>query len=711
MSLLIPAASPSVEDQPPPPLLLPPSSAATPLPDVMPKITPNPVISPPAPPVSPLPSLPLAPPAPSPERAPLVAPPLPAAFPPSTPADQNLAPTVTSPPAPLVVASPPASTAIPTFPVNSPPPDAPPRTVSKSPPAPQKPALPRRHSSRLSPPRPTAPLRTPQPAPVPSLPSAPTERPTKPLPTYPLTPVPPLSLPATPAAIFPTPATATSPSSDEPFFPELALPPPGTQISPTTQTPEVLNGSLPLTGASGQPGQAAAEEFHMSAGLIAGLAVGGALFLVILVIVWLICRRGEGKQGKGNFNKDYYGTQPSGPKGNGSVVHSEPKDVPLPMSHSIAMPLSADPSANPASLTSFSSGSFTYDKLVRATENFSEANLLGEGGFGYVHKGVLSGGKEIAVKQLKIGSDQGEREFRAELETISLVHHKHLVTLLGYCITGSARFLIYEFVPNKTLEFHLHGDGQPVMDWATRLRIAIGSAKGLAYLHEDCSPTIIHRDIKAANILLDFKFEAKVSDFGLAKFFSDTNSHITHISTRVVGTFGYLAPEYASSGKLTEKSDVYSYGMMLLELITGRTPISRTASMMNEALVDWARPLLTRAIKTGDLGLIIDPRLQSNYDSDQMVRMMECAAACIRQSGWLRPRMSQIVRALEENEPLMDLEEGSTPGHSRLYSSLDIKRLTMALTSPEYGPSHRSDNTSDYGLYPSCSSSEAHHTR
>jgi serine/threonine protein kinase len=221
---------------------------------------------------------------------------------------------------------------------------------------------------------------------------------------------------------------------------------------------------------------------------------------------------------------------------------------------------------------------------MAATNGFSDANLLGQGGFGFVHKGVLPNGTEVAVKQLRDGSGQGEREFQAEVEIISRVHHKHLVSLVGYCISGVNRLLVYEFVPNNTLEFHLHGRGRPTLDWPTRLKVALGSAKGLAYLHEDCHPKIIHRDIKASNILLDLRFEAKVADFGLAKFTSDTN---THVSTRIMGTFGYLAPEYAASGKLTEKSDVFSFGVMLLELITGRRPVSSRQAPMDDNLVDW----------------------------------------------------------------------------------------------------------------------------
>jgi hypothetical protein len=153
---------------------------------------------------------------------------------------------------------------------------------------------------------------------------------------------------------------------------------------------------------------------------------------------------------------------------------------------------------------------FTYEDLSKATSNFSNTNLLGQGGFGYVHRGVLVDGTLVAIKQLKSGSGQGEREFQAEIQTISRVHHRHLVSLLGYCITGAQRLLVYEFVPNKTLEFHLHEKERPVMEWSKRMKIALGAAKGLAYLHEDCNPKTIHRDVKAANILIDDSYEAKV---------------------------------------------------------------------------------------------------------------------------------------------------------------------------------------------------------
>ncbi|OVA18688.1 Protein kinase domain [Macleaya cordata] len=372
------------------------------------------------------------------------------------------------------------------------------------------------------------------------------------------------------------------------------------------------------------------------------------------------------------------------------------------------------PPPSPSIALGFNKSTFSYDELAQATNGFSQANLLGQGGFGYVHKGVLPNGKVIAVKSLKSGSGQGEREFQAEVEIISRVHHRHLVSLVGYCIAGGQRMLVYEFVPNNTLEYHLHGKGRPTMDWSKRLTIALGSAKGLAYLHEDCHPRIIHRDIKAANILLDDNFEAMVADFGLAKLSSD---NYTHVSTRVMGTFGYLAPEYASSGKLTEKSDVFSYGIMLLELITGRRPVDTTNTYMEDSLVDWARPILTNALADGNYEELVDPRLENNYNPSEMARMVACAAATIRHSARRRPKMSQIVRALEGDVSLEDLNEGVRPGQSSMFSSngssdydtgmynADMKNFRRtALASQELGTSTEFGHTSDSGQHPSSSS-------
>ncbi|CAA7410279.1 unnamed protein product [Spirodela intermedia] len=333
---------------------------------------------------------------------------------------------------------------------------------------------------------------------------------------------------------------------------------------------------------------------------------------------------------------------------------------------------------------------FTYEEIADMTHGFSRENLLGEGGFGCVYKGWLEDGRVVAVKQLKAGSGQGEREFRAEVEIISRVHHRHLVSLVGYCIADSDRSLVYEFVPNNTLEHHLHGRGLPVMDWGKRLKIAIGSARGLAYLHEDCHPRIIHRDIKSANILLDNFFEAQVADFGLAKLSNDTN---THVSTRVMGTFGYMAPEYASSGKLTDRSDVFSFGVVLLELITGRKPVDPSQPLGDESLVEWARPRLVHALETGGFEELVDPRLEGNYSKGEMFRMVEAAAACVRHSAPKRPRMVQVLRALDNEGDLPDLTNGVKFGQSTVFESRQQSANMQQFRRMAFGSS---DYSSDY---------------
>ncbi|WZZ57104.1 hypothetical protein YC2023_057211 [Brassica napus] len=292
---------------------------------------------------------------------------------------------------------------------------------------------------------------------------------------------------------------------------------------------------------------------------------------------------------------------------------------------------------------------FTFEELSEITEGFSKRFVIGEGGFGCVFKGILSEGKPIAIKQLKSISAEGYREFKAEVEIISRVHHRHLVSLVGYCIC-------------KDL---------PVLEWTRRVKIAIGAAKGLAYLHEDCHPKIIHRDIKSSNILLDDEFEAQanyvqVADFGLARL-NDTAQ--SHISTRVMGTFGYLAPEYASSGKLTDRSDVFSFGVVLLELITGRKPVDTSQPLGEESLVEWARPRLIEAIEKGDISEVVDPRLEKHYIEEEVYRMIETAASCVRHSALKRPRMVQVVRALDTRDNLSDLSNGVKVGQSTVYNS------------------------------------------
>ncbi|KAJ1685119.1 hypothetical protein LUZ63_016509 [Rhynchospora breviuscula] len=285
---------------------------------------------------------------------------------------------------------------------------------------------------------------------------------------------------------------------------------------------------------------------------------------------------------------------------------------------------------------------FTYEELIVASDGFADSTFIGKGGSGSVNKGRLEDGREIAIKQLNVDNRCGERDFIVEVDVLSRVHHRHLVQLIGCCITKESRMLVCEYVPNKTLEFHLHKNHESLMDWSTRMKIALGSAKALSYLHEDCQPRIIHRDIKAANILLESSFEPKVADFGLARFFPDGETHVC--ATQVIGTRGYLAPEYASAGEIREKSDTFSYGVVLLELITGKTPIILTGSR-RECLADKARPLLTQALVDDNYNNLVDPRLANNYSLTEMKLMVACASACVRWSPQARPPMSQVCES------------------------------------------------------------------
>ncbi|XP_074331230.1 proline-rich receptor-like protein kinase PERK15 [Apium graveolens] len=415
--------------------------------------------------------------------------------------------------------------------------------------------------------------------------------------------------------------------------------------------------------------------------ILVGLIIGGAIVGVFIMLFIFCFRKKEKRLDHHASPPDLPPVVPKGKFHNPAPRISRQLDQPgedniqlRPWNAFFVPPLDLNYSVDNSRLRNIGvaeGGNFTMLELAVATGNFSAENLLGEGGFGYVYKGVLPTQRKIAVKRLKMGSRQGEREFQAELETISRVHHRHLVSMIGFCIAGTERLLVYEFVENSTLEFHLHGKDKPAMKWETRMRIAIGAAKGLAYLHEDCNPTIIHRDIKSSNILLDYKYEAKVGDFGLAKFFTDTNHDITHVTTRVVGTFGYLAPEYIASGRASDKSDVFSYGVMLLELITGRKPLNKDLSS-TDFLVPWAKPLLRQAMENNKFNTLVDPRLQKNCNHEELAIMASCAAACVRNSEQLRPRMSQILRTLEGDiSPSELFNEGMKPGYSLVHDVFD----------------------------------------
>ncbi|CAN0914291.1 Probable serine/threonine-protein kinase PBL7 [Linum grandiflorum] len=301
---------------------------------------------------------------------------------------------------------------------------------------------------------------------------------------------------------------------------------------------------------------------------------------------------------------------------------------------------------------------FTYRELELATEKFSEGNVIGNGGYGVVYKGILSDGRVAAIKMLHREGKQAERAFRIEaiprsmhhfnkstedkVDLLSRLHSSYLVELVGYCADQQHRLLIFEFLPNGTLQQHLHHSKQyQPLDWATRLRIALDCARALEFLHEHAVPAVIHRDFKCSNILLDQNFRAKVSDFGLAKTGSDKINGL--VSTRVLGTTGYLAPEYASTGKLTTKSDVYSYGVVLLQLLTGRIPVDIKRPPGEHVLVSWALPRLTSREKVGEM---VDPALEGQYSKKDLVQVAAIAAMCVQPEADYRPLMTDVVQSL-----------------------------------------------------------------
>ncbi|KAG7941940.1 hypothetical protein I3843_16G074100 [Carya illinoinensis] len=284
---------------------------------------------------------------------------------------------------------------------------------------------------------------------------------------------------------------------------------------------------------------------------------------------------------------------------------------------------------------------FSYDELKKCTNHFAESNGIGSGGYGKVYRGMLSDGQVVAIKRAQQGSMQGGHEFKTEIELLSRVHHKNLVGLMGFCFEQGEQMLVYEFLPNGSLRESLSGKSGIYLDWKRRLRIALGSARGLAYLHELANPPIIHRDVKSANILLDENLTAKVADFGLSKLISDGSKG--HVSTQVKGTMGYLDPEYYMTQQLTEKSDVYSFGVVMLELVTAKQPIEKGKYIVREVLT---------AMKKNDdeyygLRNLIDSSIKNITNLIGFGRFLELTMQCVDESAADRPTMSEVVKALE----------------------------------------------------------------
>lgn len=284
----------------------------------------------------------------------------------------------------------------------------------------------------------------------------------------------------------------------------------------------------------------------------------------------------------------------------------------------------------------------TIFELLKATDNFNQENIIGCGGFGLVYKAILADGTKLAVKKLSGDFGLMEREFKAEVEALSTAQHENLVSLQGYCVHEGFRLLIYSYMENGSLDYWLHEkeNGPSQLDWQTRLKIARGASNGLAYMHQICEPHIVHRDIKSSNILLDDKFEAHVADFGLSRLILPYHTHVT---TELVGTLGYIPPEYGQAWVATLRGDVYSFGVVMLELLTGKRPVDMSRPKTSRELVSWVQRLRSE----GKQDEVFDPLLKGKGSDEEMLQVLDVACLCINQNPFKRPTIQEVVEWLK----------------------------------------------------------------
>ncbi|KAJ9136265.1 hypothetical protein P3X46_033357 [Hevea brasiliensis] len=427
----------------------------------------------------------------------------------------------------------------------------------------------------------------------------------------------------------------------------------------------IWNGDLIDMQNFGKPGNAmnlrlAASEFdgkRLSAAVIALIVVAGVVFLAISVwLLWCLkrklkvsvlptptsvslMRKNEITVSDVSKSKEY-SSEMSGPADlviEGSQVNGP--DLPL----------------------------FNFNSVAAATNNFSEENKLGQGGFGHVYKGKLPGGEEIAVKRLSRISGQGLEEFKNEIILIAKLQHRNLVRLLGCCIQGEEKMLLYEYMPNKSLDFFLFDPAkQALLDWTKRFNIIEGIARGLLYLHRDSRLRIIHRDLKASNILLDEELNPKISDFGMARIFGGNQNELN--TNRVVGTYGYMSPEYAMEGLFSVKSDVYSFGVLLLEIVSGRRNTSfRLTDHVSLIAYAWELWHEDKAME------LVDPLIRDSCCKNEVLKCIQVGMLCVQDSAVHRPTMSSVILMLESSSPTLPLPR--QPTYTSMRASIDTSEI------------------------------------